>query len=148
MIRRKLKVAITSFLLGILFAASATTAFAAYASSPYYNYGPVLGYSYKNEATVYNGSGAYAGTYVQTQDLATVPTGYIGIWAGLYDSSGQCVESSGNWAYNSQPLAGMSILSSTTYNSGTYTSKGYSAAYNGNGYSGPYQTYTSPALNY
>ena len=147
MIRRNFKAAVIAFLLGILFSASATAAFAATATSPWYYYGPYLGYSYQNQAEVDSGSGVWATTYVQTQDSSTVPTGYVAAWAGLYDSSGQVVESSGNWIYNSEPVGGMSVLSPSYYSSGAYTSKGYTAAYNGNGYNS-FTTYTSPAINY
>lgn len=150
MIKRNLKGAFLAFLLGILFVASATAAFAATAYSPYKYYGPYAGYSYMNRASVVSQSGTGVGAYtwVSNQDSSNVPTGYIAAWAGLYNTSGQIVASSGNWIYNDQPLNGMMISSEIYNSSGSYYSYGYTAAYDGNGYSDPITTYLSPTINY
>lgn len=123
MIWRKWKAATLAFVLGVLLSLSPSAVSAAVATSPWYYYGPIFGYSYQNEAEVDSGIGVFAYTYVRTQDMSTVPTGYMAVWAGLYNSSGQLLESSGNWAYNDQPVSDFWIASATHYTSGASTVK-------------------------
>lgn len=146
MVRRNLKGAAFAFILGILFATSATAVFAASASSPYGYYGPYQGYSYKNMADIISGSGVwgYADVYNQTSD--SVPTGYMGAEGRVFNSAGNLVASS-NMKYNSSAASGLLVPSETYYSSGTYYSYGITAAYNGNGYN-EYYTLKSPSINY
>jgi hypothetical protein len=146
-LRRNLKIAFLTFIISTLFAASATVAFAALASSDWRNYGPHQGYYYMNQAQVYTDSGVMAWTKVAEEDWDSVPAGYMAAWAGLYNSSGQIKASSGNWIYNSSSTPSLSVSSTRYYSSGAYYSKGMTAAYNGSGYN-TYDTYMSPSLNY
>lgn len=149
MARNDLKVAICTLMVGILIAMSATLVFAASVSSPYGYYGPILGYSYKNQAKAYTGTGDLAGVWayacVYSED-GNVPTGYMGARARLYNSSGSLVKSS-SWVYNDEPLSGMSIPTDIYKTKGTYYSKGLTAAYNGDGYT-TYYTFQSPNITY
>ena len=149
MLKRSIKGSILAFTIGILFSASVTVAVAATGTSPWYYYGPYQGYSYQNSASVTSSypNGVWADTHVKTQSGATVPAGYMAAWSGLYNSSGQLLQSSGKWLYNLAPLAYMGISSDEWLASGAFYSKGYTAAYNGNGYN-TFNTYQSPSINY
>lgn len=145
-IGKNLKVSVCSFLVGIFLSITAIAAYAASAYSPWGYYGPYLGYSYQNRASIltYTDS-ASAYTDVQNQTSGNVPTGYMGLKARMYNSSNSLVSQS-DYSYNSQPLYSMARSTSTTSH-GTYYSKGLTQAYNGNGYV-EYTTFASPSLNY
>lgn len=147
MIRRNLKTAAIAFVIGILFSTSITVVLAAEASSPYGSYGPYLGYTYLNQAVINTGPySVNAHTTVQTESSTSVPTGYMGAQARLFDSSGTLIEYS-NMTYNDSPTSIMSTLAYTINRPGTYYSHGISAAYTGNGYD-YYYTFKSPYLTY
>ena len=149
MVRRHGKLAVCTFMLGILIAIGAIVASAADAYSSWGYYGPILGYSYKNQAEV---TSNYLGTlgaitYVDTQDYSNVPTGYMGVKAQLYNSSDNLVAFS-DWSYNNSEAWGWNQgAACSSCGSGIYYSKGVTAAYNGNGYN-TYYTFQSPNINY
>lgn len=146
MVRSHRKVAVRTFMVGILLGISASVALAAYAESPWGYYGPFLGYSYKNKAIVSNDDRLYAATHVYNQASGTVPTGYMGALARLYKNDVLCTST--DWSYNSIPANGMGVpTSGSGCGSGIYYSYGKSAAYNGNGYS-VYYTFKSPSINH
>jgi len=114
-------------------------------------YGPIDGYSYENQATIYTfasglGQGASAQVYAQNQAQANVPSGYMGAYAQLWNSSGALIESSG-WIYNNGPAYQQDASTGTYTTHGTYYSTGFTAAYNGNGYT-TYSTFRSPNQTY
>lgn len=147
--RQPAKFVIYALVLGVFFG-GAGTALAGTASSPYYYYGPVLGYNYDNQATVVAETsplvGAWAATWVGQDGYLSVPPGYMGAKARLYDSSGILREAS-NWVYNNSSANAFDVLTPTDSTPGTYYSYGISAAYNGNGYY-TYYTYVSPYQSY
>lgn len=99
------------------------------------------GKTYQYYSVVVNDSSStWAYGCVEVKSGGNVPTGYYGINARLYTSSGTLVKSSG-WKYNDSASAGTSEYSGDTYTKGTYYGKGQMQFYNGNGYS----TYTSNA---
>ncbi|EEO34193.2 hypothetical protein MBAG_03145 [Coprobacillus sp. D7] len=104
-------------------------------------YVTVYGHRYSYNSSVYNDSTETWG-YGRTSETNSnnVPTGYMGINARLYKSSGTLVKSSG-WKYNTKPLGGLSVNSGSTTTKGTYYAKSQMQFYNGNGYN----TYTSNA---
>lgn len=150
MVRKNLKAAVLAFIVAVLFTASATAVYAsATVDGQMGYYGPYLGYSYENQASVYAsdpGYGVFAGTHVANQVNVNIPTGYMGAKARLYDSNG-ILDTSSSWYYNSAPQVGMLVLSPYYYSSGIYYSYGLTAAYNGSGYS-TYYTFQSPNVNY
>lgn len=79
-VRRNLRVAACAFIVGILFALSATVVFAATATSPWGYYGPFLDYYYKNQASVTSDypPGVYAITKAAQDGTSNVPTGIYG----------------------------------------------------------------------
>lgn len=147
-LRRHRNVVVRAFIVGILFGISAIVAFAAYAESNWRYYGPINGYSYKNQAVVTNDFGYIAAeTYVSNQAWAQVPTGYMGARARLYNSSGT-LRASSNWFYNSQPVMSIGVgIPCNQCSSGTYYSRGLTAAYNGNGYT-ENTTFSSPNIQH
>ena len=107
-------------------------------------YGPINGYSYKNKGDISNDTRLWAGTVAHSTD-GNVPTGYIGVKSRLYKSDALC--KSTDFIYNTSRAAGLSNSTSGDCGSGTYYSKGVSAAYNGNGYD-TYNTFQSPNIQY
>ena len=146
MIRRHRKVAFIAFMVGILLGISVMVAFAAKATSTWVYYGPILGYSYQNQATVSNDHELWFSTYVRTQNSSSVPTGYMGALTRLYKSD--VLVASEGWAYNSGPCSGYTLVGSGYgHGSGIYYSKGKTRAYNGNGYN-TFDTNQSPNINH
>ena len=72
------------------------------------------------------------------RSVADFPTGYYGVNARLYNSSGTLVKSSG-WHYNDNSAGGTTFGSGQYYRNGTFYAKSQMKFYNGNGYN----TYTS-----
>ncbi len=145
MVRSHAQVVVCAFMVGILIGVSTTLASAATISSPWGYYGPFLGYSYKNQATVSNDGHLYAYSRAENQQSENIPTGYMGALAVLYKSDVVC-ESTG-WAYNSGPaVAFYKYTVGPGCGSGIYYSKGLTSAYNGDGYS-EYYTFQSPSIN-
>jgi hypothetical protein len=141
------RLVLSVFLAGTLIGASASVAFAATATSNPYNYGPVNGYSYYNEASVSSDSGLVeANTSASNVSPVNVPTGYIGVAEALFNSSNQVITTR-DWIYNNIPAVGIGYSTSGISTSGTYYSKGYSQAFNGSGYT-MYNTNRSPNINY
>lgn len=124
MVRRNLKVAACAFIVGILFALSATVVFAATATSPWGYYGPFLDYYYKNQASVTSDypPGVYAITKAAQDGTSNVPTGYMGVKARLYKSD--ALVASTDWRYNSVPANEIQTGTQNITGSGTYYSKG------------------------
>jgi len=144
----KHKFRICAFLVVFLLSASAGAVLAGTASSNWFNYGPVNGYYYENAAIVVTGSsGAWATTIAETSNKQTVPAGYVGAQARLYNSEGS-LKLSSNWMYNSSSnVTGVQPSTSIYTTRGTYYSSGFSQAYNGSGYNN-YGTYRSPNQTY
>lgn len=132
------------FALGILLSFS-TIALATSVYSDWKYFGPTNGEYYQNRASATSSPGSVNGTAViQTQDLATVPTGWMGISSYLYNSSGVCVANS-SWYYNPSASIGIGQTTPTVTTPGYYYCKGLSQAYNGNGYDS-YWTYQTPNI--
>lgn len=138
------RLTVVAFLVGLSIPVGVAAAYAATASSSWMNTGTVNGYSYKNQAQVDNSYTA-ASTNVATTDESNAPAGYMGAWAGLYESNGTlCKQSS--WFYNPVSAAGESTVTNGSYcGAGNYYSYGRSEAYTGSGYDA-YYTYLSPDL--
>ncbi len=140
------RLVVCAFLLGVLIPAGAMAAFAAQADSNWKDTGTVDGYSYENQAAV-NNTGTDAITTAQTTNYVNVPSGYIGVWAGLYEGNGTLCKQS-PWEYNSGPAAGLGYPTNGTYcGTGAYYSYGESTAWTGSGYDA-YHTDMSPELNF
>jgi len=125
-----------------LLLSSSIIAYAGSGSSDGMSY-TVYGNDYSNWASVYTTTTtAMARTCAMcyTAGNATVPAGYIGAQARLYNSSGTLIKDTGmSWNKN----AAYGYSSETPYmsvSSGYYYSSGYTQAYNGNSYSGNYPT--------
>lgn len=147
MFKGNIKTTVCTFMVGVLLGIIAVPIYAAYAESPWGYYGPHLGYLYKNQARVSDDVRLYAGTGVYNQDTGNVPTGYMGVKSQLFKSD-ELYRYTDMW-YNDSPSAGLgnSTLSGYDDPSGTYYSKGITAAYNGNGYTN-YYTFQSPSINH
>lgn len=143
------KTVLLALMIGSMLGASANIALAGTVSSPYYYYGPVLGYYYENQSQVMSYGNIQGVTYVALQNDGQIPAGYVGAQANLFNSSDALCEASA-WNYDdSAGDVGYSVL--TPYGgacgSGNYYSLGESASYNGNGYTDA-GTYQSPNYTY
>lgn len=143
---RKLKLKTLKFIITILLATSVTmsclniSALAASADSPTRN-ATVYGITYNYYSSVHNNSTSTWGYgHVYADD--NVPTGYFGINARLYNSSGTLIKSSG-MQYNGSSVNSKSLNSGSTTTKGTYYSQCQVSFYNGNGYHS-YLSYSSP----
>ncbi len=140
------KLIVCALLLGIFLGFTSIMAYAVTAYSDWKNYGPVNGYSYKNRAIAYSDldMGVSSRVVASTADLTLIPVGYMGVRPYIYKHDGQLMWT-GSWAYNSNEV--YSIIGSKDVSSGVAIySKGYTAAYNGDGYN-TYSTYQSPTVN-
>lgn len=145
MFKGKIKICLCTFLVSVLLGAGAAVVYASSGATKYY--GPIYSYAYENWAGVNSGSGVWASTYVGTQSgYGNAPAGYMGNRARLYNSSGSLKKDTG-WIYNNQACGGFSELTSSYYWSGTYYSKGQTAAWEGYDYA-IYLTYPSPSITY
>lgn len=147
MVSKNFKVMICAFLVGILISVSAV-AFAATVYSSWGYYGPINGYSYKNQASLMNSDGwLTTGTNVYNQYSGNIPAGYMGAKAQLYNTNNQLIDYS-SWQYNSTAVNNFGvIIQKNNYSHTYYYTKGITAAYNGNGYT-TYYTFQSPNLYY
>ncbi|MFS0728351.1 hypothetical protein [Paenibacillus sp. 1P07SE] len=148
MLKKHLVPLITTLVAGIIFGASMTPVFAAIANSNYGYYGPHNGYSYRNQAQVETGTYLLGLTRALTQDNSYAPAGYIGVRARLYKDSQLCYST--NMVYNHVAAQGYNATTqiySDGCGSGTYHSRGESAAFNGTGYN-VYNTFITPNLNH
>lgn len=145
MIRKNIKAAIVAFVVGIFFSISAA-AFATTVNSSWKYFGPVLGYNYQNMASAYSdGSGVSASTILETYNgITSVPVGYLGVSANLYDNYGNLVKAIG-WQFNNISTYYWSASTAKYYGSGTFYSQAATEVYNGNGYN-VYYTYQSPYI--
>ena len=131
---------------GLLLGIGARAGFAASAESSWKVTGTVNGYTYENRSVISN-TGTYAATDDQTTNFVNVPSGYMGVWAGLYESNGSLCKQS-PWYYYSGAAGGIGYPTNGTYcGTGNYYSYGESKAYTGSGYVA-YHTYTSPELGF
>ncbi len=146
MVKKNLKVTVCAFLVGLFMSISAVAAYAASVYSNWGYYGPINGYSYKNQASLGNNNGYLAtGAWVYNQASGNVPAGYMGAKAQLYNSNNQLIDYS-DWGYNSSSVNYFGVsISNNNYSHTYYYSKGVTAAYNGNGYTS-YNTFQSPNL--
>lgn len=145
---KNIKVKVSTFLLGIILGVSTMSVLAAVAYGEWGYYGPFLGYEYQNQAYVgVLSSGVWAGTTVSRNrnESGNVPIGYMGCQARLFKDN--ALYSSSTMTYNDEPLWSFTKITDSTTKTGTYYSKGITAAYNGNGYSN-YYTFASPSQNY
>lgn len=149
MIKKNLKVAVCTLIMGILLGIS-TAVYAATVSSDYNYYGPVKGYDYKNKSycTTYTDIGTSGDTLVSSDDSGNIPVGYMGVQGRLYYQGGT-LKAASTWEYNDSLIYGFTqstgALSSThgTY----YYSKGKTKAYNGDGYN-TYWANATPNIRY
>src|SRR5690554_1640701 len=141
---KNIRFIVSTFIVGILIGTLSTVVIAATATSNYGYYGPINGYSYKNQAKVGNDSGLYGRTTVMNDSAGTVPTGYMGTQARLYKSDALC-EADIMYYNTSETSGGITVLTDTDCGEGTYYSKGVTAAYNGNGYD-LYNTFQTPNI--
>lgn len=144
MVNRNVKLYFSTFILGLILCIG-TLAYSASAVSPRGYYGPILGYSYQNSANVSNDTRVYASTKVDAGEA--VPTGYMGAQARLFRNDALYVTTT--MTYNNTSAWSMSVPTGDgkSFPSGTYYSKGITAAYNGDGYSN-YYTFQSPSINH
>ncbi|PWW01197.1 hypothetical protein DFQ01_11087 [Paenibacillus cellulosilyticus] len=141
--KNQLKLLTGTFVVGVLLGMG-TIAMAGTATSNTGYYGPINGYSYSNFAKVSTDTYLYGQTRVDNQASGSIPSGYMGAKARLYKSDVLCYETDLYYSNSASSGIGVSTQSySTGCGSGTYSSKGISAAYNGNGYD-LYNTFVTP----
>lgn len=115
-----------------------TPAFAASGSD--LDYGPVDGYSYYNY-NVMQTSGHFF-IAVGTQNGVEAPTGYIGGQPIEFTASGSVCQA-GTWGYSTGPSSYSTFVTYGLCGPGYYYARGWSRAFNGNGYS-TYHSYRTP----
>lgn len=141
---KNIRITFLAFAIGI-FLSFSTVAMASNTTSPNLYFGPFAGYSYFNYSGLDNTYGAAADASTCTQS-GTVPAGYMGISAYLYDDATGICKANSNWYYNTSNSAGIGAYTSYYTVSGHYYyAKGLSDVYNGNGYTSQW-TYQSPKL--
>ena len=148
MLKKYFRFLFSTFVVGALLGSVMSVAFAATATSSPKSYGPILGYSYVSSATISNDTNLYGLARVERSTTATVPTGYMGVKARVYKSTGICLES--GTSYNSSATNGQGVtttIGAPDCGSGTYYGKGQTEAYNGNGYD-VYNTNQTPNINH
>lgn len=147
MFKKNLKTGLCAFLISVIIGMSLSIASAATASSNtrYYILG---GYSYQNFALVTANGGAWAGTFIGTQDYSSVPTGYMAAKAYLYDATTGAIIKQTDWIYNTQSSGGYSISTAHSTVSSTYYGKGSTSGWNGSSYYPTYSTYNTPNVIY
>ena len=101
----------------------------------------VYGVNYTNQATIYTTPGSANASTLITTASGTVPAGWMGARARLFNSSGVLIQE-GQTSYTPVKAAGygVSTIRSAT---GTWYSYGVTYSWNGNGYSA-YYTFRSP----
>ncbi len=143
MLKERVKFLVSIFTGGVIIGALTTVVMAATAESNFRTYGPINGYFYENQAIVSNDSSLSASTRVGN-DSTAIPTGYMGARAELYKGGTLC--SGNSWIYNAATQYWLTSTVVSSCGSGAYYSKGWSAAYNGNGYD-QFYTNQSPNIN-
>lgn len=106
--------------------------------------GTINGYNYYNQAwiqTVPNLAGASMGTV----NGGNAPSGYMGIQASLYSAGGTLCQDTLPYYYSASSTNYIGVGTVGICGAGNYYSKGWSRAYNGNGYT-TYPSYLSPDL--
>ena len=148
--KKQIRLLVSSFVGGVLIGSLFTVVSAASTSGSWGSYGPINGYSYKNQARLSeNGSSlpVNATTEVDNSGTGLVPTGYMGAQGRLYKSTGSLCYSE-NTYYNQSATSNLSVIVSGDCGTGiAYYSKGLTTAFNGNGYDS-YNTFQSPNLNH
>jgi hypothetical protein len=137
---KKISILLAFVLLTVMMTA---TAFALTSSDPYVT-PPVNGHTYSFTSEVWDRkiSGVSTVEAVASVDAdGSVPTGYMGADARLFDSSAKVVASS--LAYNTSSTAGFYVYSPRISTPGQYYAKNIGYFYNGNGYTS-YPGYQSP----
>ncbi len=104
-------------------------------------YATVNGRDYKFYATAGNTSGSPWARTNLVCESGSVPEGYMGVLAGLYNSNGTLIKQS-SWYYNANVQFGIGVYAHGS-GSGHFYSYGKVAIYNGNGYN-TYYTSKSP----
>lgn len=156
MINKKLKVSISLIVGILLLGVFATVAFASgTAYSNWYNYGPLNGYSYKNQSIVKSINHTptdpgtlEAGATVSNRQNVSVPTGYMGAQAWLYDNNTGALVSSGGWLYNGAPTPSFTQWTSNcnwATSGHNYYGSGWTKAWSGSSY-WIYQTNNTPIV--
>lgn len=149
--RSNIKIVISVFLLGILLGISSNVVVAATAESPYGYIGPILGYSYRNKATIFDSYYEYEHGRIETlletnPSTQYVPTGYMGAQARLFNTSDSLVLSSKmNYTISSTFAVSWGLNITTPLTPGYYYSMGATDVYNGDGYSS-YRTFKTPNM--
>jgi hypothetical protein len=142
---RILRPVLVGLIVGVMFGAAISVAYAGMASSStrYYWVGWMIN---NNEASVYthNYTGARAYTWVGSE--ANEAVGHLGARARLYNDAGSLVKDAG-WYYNPWVCAGFDYSTANTSISDNYRSYGQSRGWNGSEYV-TYYTYTSPYQPY
>jgi hypothetical protein len=130
-----------------LLLAPATTASAGVSNySVWLGYGPVAGVSYQNQSIISTNT-VMTGSISVRPTSGSIPGGWSGAQASLYLNGALCSSAAMYYdPYTSS--AGWSGGSTVRYcGAGNYTTRGSTAAYNGNGYN-YYYTATSPILTH
>lgn len=113
-------------------------------------YGPIGGYSYWNQNSLFNEgeSGSWGYIKVGTQHGANVPIGYLGGQPRVYKEGGSLCLDPG-WTYNETEVSAESFYSGTGIakkcGSGNYYSSGLSRAWTGYEYD-TYSSFNTPYL--
>jgi hypothetical protein len=144
--RQTISVALGALVVGILIPLTVTAAGAIVSSDRYF--GPIDGYSYYNQSSLYGPSSYTAGVFMGTSNYVNAPADYIGVQAELYEPGGHsCISST--WYYMASAGGGQSnvVYGGLGYCNGpsNYYSKGWTRAYNGNGYD-TYGAYATPDM--
>jgi len=128
----KKKALISTLIVCVVLTTFTSVVFAAQVSSPMTIYGPVSGYTYGNQAILYDDSPPlmYADGWVQSN--TNVPVGYMGTKGKLYREGVLC--NMKDWIYNNDIIAGFGARAKGNCGAGYYSANGQTAAYNGNGY--------------
>lgn len=138
------KALLASILCGVMIASFQLNSFAASAQGSTTTK-TVYGYTYSFYSSVGNDStSTWSHTRIYTDTNTNVPTGYMGVYPRLYNSSGTLVKSDA-WTYSSIICAGIMASSGSYSTSGTYYGKGQVDIYNGDGYT-RYTCTASPNL--
>ncbi len=144
-----IKRTVSFFIVGIILGISTMVALAGTAYGPWGYYGPVYGYSYRNQniISVDDDTGiARAKIGVDVDGPDRVPAGYMGGLARMYKDDE--LFKSTTWEYNSSECWYICVITGPHKETGvSYYAKGSSRAYNGNGYY-TYASFQSPCQSY
>ncbi|OPX87833.1 MAG: hypothetical protein A4E53_02331 [Pelotomaculum sp. PtaB.Bin104] len=144
MVRKNFKSATCAFIIGLLISVNAI-AFAAEVESQWLMFNDSNGNWYSNQAkAIANINGVYGYTWMDSNN--TLPAGYLGAKACLYNSAGSLIKSS-SIKYTTTSIDWVSQATSYQIWSGTYYSKGVTYYFDGDGYIAE-DTLKTPNLNY